>query len=423
MKKIINVVLMLVVSLIVSGCSFTSHGMVVKHKYSELLETIDKINVMDIFEYTIYGKHFNLKGNLPFIESYDSVKIVLKSVDNELEYETSLSDDVVSTNKYINQGILLDDIPLGDYLILLKVSNKEEIAYYNLINKSEYQELEYYTLTQNNKNNKIIINSDIYKEYSYMYLEVEENTLPDNVYDIVIDPGHGGDDPGAVNGEYHEDDLNLEYALMLKDALTDLGLKVKMTREESISLKTYGHGSRTAIPYEVKAKLMLSLHLNSTNVYNGEGGVEVYTASGVDYSFAKLIANNIVEETSTIYSKSSYNQVEDGVYTRVYTDNDWKDIYETAIKNNWTPYEIKDNTTYYYFIRETGGIVTKAFADGRNPKYEANPYYNANYGVEAYLLELGYISNSKNLKILLNEKEEYVKAIKNSVLAYVQNNY
>ena len=67
--------------------------------------------------------------------------------------------------------------------------------------------------------------------------------------------------------------------------------------------------------------------------------------------------------------------------------------------------------------------MTKAFADGRNPKYEANPYYNANYGVEAYLLELGYISNSKNLKILLNEKDEYVKAIKNSVLAYVQNNY
>ena len=28
---------------------------------------------------------------------------------------------------------------------------------------------------------------------------------------------------------------------------------------------------------------------------------------------------------------------------------------------------------------------------------EANPYYNANYGAEAYLLELGYISNSKNL--------------------------
>ena len=94
-----------------------------------------------------------------------------------------------------------------------------------------------------------------------------------------------------------------------------------------------------------------------------------------------------------------------------------------AIEDGWEPYEIKEDTTYYYFIRETGGITTKAFADGRNPKYEANPYYNANYGVEAYLLELGYISNSKNLKILLNEKERYVKAIKESVKYYLDNMY
>lgn len=39
-------------------------------------------------------------------------------------------------------------------------------------------------------------------------------------------------------------------------------------------------------------------------------------------------------------------------------------------------------------LRETGGIATKAYVDGRNPNYGKNMFYNSNIGVEAYLLEL-----------------------------------
>lgn len=424
MKKIVY--FLFIVGIILIGVGYYKtipRDVVIEHKYSKLLESVDNEKIVDVLEYTIYGKHFNLQCNIDNIQNYDILKIVLKSVDNELEYETFFENDVLKTNEYINKGILLENIPSGNYLVLLKVKNGEEISYHNLVNKSEYKDLEYYTLTKNNKNNKIVIDYDNYGEYSYMYLEVSETKLPDHVYDIVIDPGHGGSDPGAMNGKYNEGELNLEYGLMLKDALMDLGLKVKMTREENVSLKTYGHNSRTAIPYETKAKLMLSLHLNSTSSYTKEGGVEVYTASGDDLYFASKIADNIVNETSTVYSNNSYNKIKDGVYTRIYTESDVASMKKGAIEDGWEPYEVKESTTYYYFIRETGGIITKAFADGRNPKYEANPYYNANYGVEAYLLELGYISNSKNLKILLNEKERYIKAIKESVKYYLDNNY
>jgi len=424
-KKLFIFVLMFIVISWCIGCSTTSlKERVIGHKYSALLEDIDVSNTIDVIEYTIYGKHFNLKTNSSDLGSdNDNIHLVLKSIDNELEYETFLLDDVITTNEYINRGILLDDIPVGNYLVLLKTINGDVLTYYNLVNKSEYDNLEYYTMTRDYKNNRIIIDNDTYENYSYMYLEVKEKRLPDNVYDVVVDPGHGGSDSGAVNGEYKEDTLNLEYGLMIKDALTDLGLKVKMTREDDINLKTYGHGSRTAIPYEAKAKLMLSIHLNSTNYYVKNGGIEVYTASGDDLYFAKDVAKNIVEYTSSDYSPNNYNRVVKGVYTRIYSENDIKDTMKTAIDEGWVPYEIQNNTTYYYFIRETGGIMTKAFADGRNPKYEANPYYNSNYGVEAYLIELGYISNSKNLKILLNQKENYVKGIKESVFNYLNNNY
>ena len=39
-------------------------------------------------------------------------------------------------------------------------------------------------------------------------------------------------------------------------------------------------------------------------------------------------------------------------------------------------------------LRETGGIVTGAYVDGRNKEFGKNKYYNSNIGVEAYLLEL-----------------------------------
>ena len=105
-----------------------------------------------------------------------------------------------------------------------------------------------------------------------------------------------------------------------------------------------------------------------------------------------------------------------------YSKNDLNDLKKTANKDNWTVYEnATTKSTYYYFIRETGGIITTALADGRNPNYEANPYYNSNHGVEAYLLELGYISDATNLKKIINEKEGYIKGIIESIQYYIKN--
>lgn len=404
--------------LILTGCtSFLNRNNLIPHKYQNLLEGIDVNNKILIQEYTIYGKHFNVSG--VYTDSMYNMDLVLKSDELEKEYELFLKDGNFKTNQYLNEGINLENIPVGDYLVLLKTQRDDVVIYYNLVNDTEYSGLEYYTITRDNQNRKIIINYDIYKEYQYMKLEVVDVKLPDNVYDVVIDPGHGGNDPGAINGKYHEDEINLEYGLMLRDALKDLGLKVKMTRETSDGIKHYGVGSRTGIPYETKAKLMLSLHLNSTSSYVKNGGVEVYIAAGDNTNFAKSIADNIVNTTSSDYSPNTYNRVLEGVYSRIYTESDIKSSYKAALEDGYEAYDIKSNTTYYYFIRETGGIVTNAFSDGRNTKYEANPYYNSNHGVEAYLVELGYISNSKNLKILLNEKEEYVKALKESIVTYL----
>lgn len=387
-----------------------------KFIYAGILDNIDSELKVNLF--TIYGKHLNLEGEMPNNEG--EYQVVLKNNDKEILVTTLASaNKSFKTSLYLNDGINLEKLSVGEYLFLLK--DKINGKYYTLINNSNYHDNEYYTITKDSKNNLITFQELSYNNKKYWTISVKETKLPDNIYDVVIDPGHGGIDTGAGNGRYNESKFTLDYAKTLKDVLEEEGLKVKLTRESDIKIDHYGEGSRTGIPYEVKAKLMLSIHLNSSNS-SKQKGVEIYKAYGDNNDYAKVIADNIVNEVGTKYSNNPQNKVIDGVYMRVYSESDRESVKKDAKKGNFEPYNIDDSTTYYYFIRETGGIMTKAFSDGRNPKYKANPYRNSNQGVEAYLCELAYISQTDDLKLVLNKKDAFIKALKNSVLYYIDIN-
>ena len=418
MKKIF---LLLLISFLLIGCGVTEEK--ITNPYYDMLIKTEKESFIELVEYNRYGKHLNMK----FMTNIDNPKLVLK--DKEQDYVIPLykQDNYYVTSEYINMGINLDSIPVGNYVVLLKETTKNDKGedvnkYHHFKNGTTYSNMEYYTITKkdengNTYNNKVDFAWDNYEDYKFLKLDVNRSELPSDVYDIVIDPGHGGNDPGAVKGKAHEADFNLKYALLLKEKLEGIGLKVKLTRESDVSIKSYGAGSRTAIPYETKAKLMLSLHQNSGNKY--AKGVEIYMAYGDNSHMAKKLASNIANKTSIGYSNNNQNKVSDGVYVRVFTDSDIANSSKQAAKKGWTYYTQKPNTTYYYFIRETGGYMTKAFVDGRNPEYEANPYINENYGVEAYLVEMGFITNSNNLKALTDEQDGYLNGLFEAVKYYV----
>lgn len=411
MKKIIFLVI-LVIGIFLGYTVYRNNKEANKFIYEDILNGI-KDNQTDITDFTIYGKYLNLKGNLP---SSDNYELVFKNNEEEIQIKSFIND--FSTGDYINDGINLEKLKTGKYIMLLH--NTTDDSYYNLINRTTYQDNKYYTMTKDNKNNLITFNEEEWNDIKYWTITIEETKLPDNVYDIVIDPGHGGIDTGASNGNYHESKYTLEYGLALKEALEDAGLKVKLTREDNVKIDHYGVGSRTGIPYETKAKLMLSIHLNSSNSKKLKG-VEIYRAYEANDNFAKLISDNIVNYANTTYSINPQNKILDGVYMRTYSDSDKASLRKEASTIGYEPYELPDNVTYYYFIRETGGINTKAFSDGRNPKYNANIYRNSNIGTEAYLCELAYISNMDDLKNIINNKDNFIKALKESVISYVNN--
>ncbi|NDH75372.1 MAG: N-acetylmuramoyl-L-alanine amidase, partial [Actinobacteria bacterium] len=78
--------------------------------------------------------------------------------------------------------------------------------------------------------------------------------------DFVLDPGHGGSEPGAVGrGGLREADLNLDVTLKLRDALVDAGYSVMMTREADVRVPIV---TRAEIAQALEPIAFISVHFN-----------------------------------------------------------------------------------------------------------------------------------------------------------------
>ena len=81
------------------------------------------------------------------------------------------------------------------------------------------------------------------------------------VFLVVLDPGHGGDDPGAVVGEALEKDINLSVALLVREQLEQQeGVVVLMTRDRDVYPSLT---ERADYANREQADLFVSIHANS----------------------------------------------------------------------------------------------------------------------------------------------------------------
>lgn len=283
----------------------------------EILDIIDEENEAEVSRYIVYGTYLNVEGSIDISDSdiKDVTVVAKKSTGEEIEIDTSYDYEdgelSFSTLDNINEGLDLETLELNNYYILLKIVNStEDIKYYSMSNDTEYtDQIEYYTLTRNNSNNRINISFVNSNNISALALNVSKvHKLPEDVYDVVIDPGHGGSDGGAISGRYEEADIVLDCSLELKEKLEDLGLKVLITRDgtetdEYDTYNIYDEDGRVTIANESAAKILVSLHMNSNESDFVDGGVEVYAAPHLDLSLAKSFADNIVKTANTTYSE------------------------------------------------------------------------------------------------------------------------
>lgn len=119
---------------------------------------------------------------------------------------------------------------------------------------------------------------------------------------VVIDPGHGGSDAGAVGNGLQEKDITLGTALKLRDALERCGIRVVMTRTKDAPVLQNGTvgqdlSARAGIANRNNANLFISWHADSFS--NPEvNGVAAWIYPSTRGTETETIARNIVDSVA-----------------------------------------------------------------------------------------------------------------------------
>jgi len=115
---------------------------------------------------------------------------------------------------------------------------------------------------------------------------------------VVIDPGHGGKDPGCIGKNKHQEkEVVLDVALRLKELLASIGLEVVLTRETDIYLAPE---TRTVIANQKQADLFVSIHANASRNRR---------LSGVETFFLNLSQDPLVVETAARENATSTKSI------------------------------------------------------------------------------------------------------------------
>ncbi len=201
---------------------------------------------------------------------------------------------------------------------------------------------------------------------------------------IVLDPGHGGKDPGAVgkNGT-REKDINLNVGLLLKTMLEkELGLEVLMTRADDRFISLSG---RTKFAMDKKADLFVCLHTNASKNRSARGLETYYLATN------STSASRAVEAL----------------------ENDVVELYEGAgAKRNYDALDFilsdMSQTEFLEYSNELATLVQRNLVSGAQGQdrgvKQASFYVLRGAFMPAILIEMGFISNLTEEAVLANKQ-------------------
>jgi len=202
----------------------------------------------------------------------------------------------------------------------------------------------------------------LYEDEEYYYINLKD---PKEVYEkiLVIDAGHGGKDAGALSwgDQYYEKNINLAILLQLKELLDKENIKVYYTRtaDDKVFLRP-----RVSLANSVDCDFFISIHCNANEV-SWPNGSEVY-----------------------------------------YYDTEFKGVKAKDLAN--------------LFLDELGKTISLKKNEVMI-KQDKEIYILHNAAVPAILIEVGYLTNNKDMEYL--SKEENRKAIAQGIFNGIMKAY
>jgi N-acetylmuramoyl-L-alanine amidase len=213
---------------------------------------------------------------------------------------------------------------------------------------------------------------------------------------IVIDPGHGGHDPGTVAKGLTESALTLDVALRLEKLLQkELGVEIVLTRRTDVYIPLE---ERTAIANRQSADLFLSIHANSSR-NNTAKGIETYFLSFASSPEAEALA---ARENSA--SEREMHQL--------------PDIIKAISLNN----KLDESRDLANMVQEAlVGTLKKTNKDVRSRGVKKAPFVVLiGAAMPSVLAEISFITNKQELQLLKTAayKDKIAQALYSAVLRY-----
>lgn len=198
---------------------------------------------------------------------------------------------------------------------------------------------------------------------------------------IVVDPGHGGHDPGAIGyGGMKEKDVVLDVGKKLRRIFTEeLGLEVIMTRDTDIFIPLE---ERTAIANTAGADLFVSLHCNASRNKKA-GGIETYSLNFASDEESMMLA---ARENATTTKNIS----------------DLQAILNDLMLNS----KVNESSKLARLVQ--GSLLDILFDNGDRPKdrgvKQAPFYVLVGAQMPSVLVEMSFITNKEEARKLSDEK-------------------
>ena len=222
---------------------------------------------------------------------------------------------------------------------------------------------------------------------------------------IIIDPGHGGKDPGtSYQGKLNEKDIVLNFSKVLKEKLTNDGYRVFLTREIDKFIKL---NDRVEFAKKKGADLFISIHADASKKDNIRG-FSVYTLSEKKMDKeAEKVAN--LENKGSVFSRKGLIGINLTQSRNIIEDWQIKQAFKRANRSSFEFAEILVNN-----VKKKSKLLNRphryaGFAVLKSPNYPS------------VLVELGFITNDKDRNNLRSKNWQSILA--NKFVDAINENY
>lgn len=180
-------------------------------------------------------------------------------------------------------------------------------------------------------------------------------------YKIVIDAGHGGDDPGASGNGIIEKNLNLQISQYMYNLFRELNIPVTLTRNGDVTLSPTERVQKILNAYgNSRNVIVISNHINA----GGGDGAEVIYALRNNSNLSNLVLNNLEKAGQNV-----------------------RKVYQRRLPS--------DTSKDYYFIHRDTGVT------------------------ESIIVEYGFLDTASDAEQLKNNYQKYAAAVVDAVLEYI----